>query len=296
MSAILTLHPVPLAALAGARQAHFARLGSAPELYLELMLPGGAAFRLEWQGQDAGYGLLGEDRCLLELELAPAEWTSGPELLAAVVRQLRVPQVRCFSFDSLLLGLCLELGFMPAVEGCLCRELLEAEGPVLPPGLVFRAARPEDGPALLPHRHGVFDDDGQVATWIDRGWVVVLEGPAGWIGVGLVSPVWPHGPERDVGVLVHPDHRRQGQGERILRHLKRWCLDRGLTPTAGCAVDNQASRRALARAGFAFQHRLLRFSCRSAPGEHAADPPPSPPAQKYSSRDRFASSQAWARS
>ena len=132
---------------------------------------------------------------------------------------------------------------------------------MLPTGLAFRPARPTDVAEILPHRHGVFDDDGQVATWIDRGWVVVLEGPAGWLGVGLESPVWPHGPERDVGVLVHPDHRRQGHGERILRYVKRRCLDRGLIPTGGCAVENLASRRALGRAGFACQHRLVILTC-----------------------------------
>lgn len=62
--------------------------------------------------------------------------------------------------------------------------------------------------------------------------------------------------------MVHPEHRHHGYATFILRSLKRRCLDLGMRPTAGCALENVASSRALTRAGFISQHALLIFQSR----------------------------------
>lgn len=257
----LTLTEVPLASLAAARDAHFARLGEGPELYVELLLRTGRAHSLDWCGRSAGYCIASADGRLAELDLQRDAWRVGAALFAALADQLELRWARCFSFDSLLLGLCFELGWTPTIEGRLFRDLLDECGPAEPmqAQLRLRAATSGDTPLIVPYRDGVFDTDDECREWIDRGFVSVLEREGALLGIGLLSPVWPTRLERDVGVMVHPDHRGHGHAAHILRALKRRCLDQGTRPTAGCAVDNVASRRALNRAGFRSQFSLLKF-------------------------------------
>ncbi len=257
----LTLTEVPLASLEDARNAHFARLGEAPELYVELLLRTSRAYSIDWCGRSAGYCIASSDGRLAELDLQRHAWPAGPALFAALADQLELRGAHCFSFDSQLIGLCVELGWAAAIEGRLFRDLLDESGvaDAMQDQLRLRVATSGDTPFIMPHREGVFDTDDECREWIDRGYVSVLEREGVFLGIGLISPVWPTRLERDVGVMVHPDHRGHGYASHILRVLKRRCLDQGLRPTAGCAVDNVASQRALNRAGFGSQFSLLKF-------------------------------------
>lgn len=253
---------VPAAELEPDRQSHFSRLGEGPELCLELLLRTGAAHRLHWKGQPAGYCLSSSDSMLAELELARSCWAERSALFASLAKQIGLRGARCFSFDSLLLALCVEQGWPAGVEGPLFRDLLDESGPVRSEafeGLELRPATPDDIPTILEHREGVFESPEEVSEWVTRGHVSVLERATTFLGIGLLTRVWSTRREHDVGVMVHPDHRHRGYASYILRQLKRRCLDSGMRPTAGCAVENVASVRALTRAGFISQHSLLIF-------------------------------------
>jgi GNAT superfamily N-acetyltransferase len=258
----LVLSPVSLAELESERHSHFSRLREGPELYIELLLRAGTAYLVTWKGQPAGYCLSSSDGMLAELEIARAFWVDRTALFAALVQQSGLRGARCFSFDSLLLTLCVEQAWPVRVEGALFRDLHDESGPVPSDtfeGLGLRPAVLDDMPFILEHREGVFESPEEVHEWVERGYVSVLERAATMLGVGLLTPVWSTRSEHDVGVMVHPDHRHRGYASYILRRLKRRCLDSGMRPTAGCALENVASARALTRAGFMSQHSLLAF-------------------------------------
>ena len=257
----LTLSTVDLASLAGERHGHFARLGEAPELHLELMLLAASAYRVGWKGVPAGYCLQGEDGLLVEFELERHLWPDKSELFGSLSDQLALQGARCFSFDSLLLGLGVKRGWSATVEGPLFRDLADDRGPdpTEHAGLRLRPATIADFSVIAPHREGVFDDDDQCREWILRDRVSVLGRDGQFLGIGLLTRVWNTRTEHDVGVMVHPDHRGRGYASFILRTLKRRCLDRGWRPTAGCSTENVASSRVLHRAGFVSRHSLIRF-------------------------------------
>lgn len=258
----LRLSPVSTAELEQERQSHFSRLGEGPELYLELLLRAGTAQRLHWKGQPAGYSLCSSDGMLAELELARWCWADRSALFASLIQQIGLGGARCFSFDSLLLTLCVEQGWPARIEGPLFRDLLDDFGPVPSDdfeGLEFRPATPDDIPLIVEHREGVFESPEEVHEAVRYGHVSVLERAATFLGIGLLTRVWSTRREHDVGVMVHPEHRHRGYASCILRRLKRRCLDSGMRPTAGCASENVASFRALTRAGFISQHSLLVF-------------------------------------
>lgn len=255
----LTVAPVPLAALTPEREAHFARLAEGPDLYLELLLQRGTAYRIGWGARPAGHCLLSEDGQIAELDLPREAWQAKNELFAALVERLEVRGARCFSFDPLLLGLCIERGWTASVEGALFRDLLDEHPPVQRDDLRLRPATTVDLELILPHREGVFDSEDECRAWVAGGRVSVLERDGAFLGIGLLTRIWASRPEHDVGVMVHPDHRGRGYASYIARALKRRCLDLGLRPVAGCHAENLASVRALHRAGFASQHALLQF-------------------------------------
>lgn len=257
MSLLIT--PVPLATLGREREAHFARLGEAPELFVELLLRHAEAYRLAWRGRGAGYCLMGADGVLVELELDPLVCPVEADAFAGLVERLALRSALCFSFDSSLLARCGERGWRAEPEGVLFRDLVDDPGPAAGDGLVLRPATAGDVESILPHREGVFESDEECRQWVAQGSVSVLEREGVFLGVGVLTRVWPTRPEHDVGVMIHPDHRGHGHATRVLRMLKRRCLDAGLRPTAGCAVDNVPSLRALRRAGFESRHSLMRL-------------------------------------
>ena len=260
----LAVTTVGLASLSAEREAHFRRLGEGPELYLELLLRSAMAYRLRWRGASVGYCLKSEDGYAAELDLQRCVWPDKAEIFAALADRIELPGARCFSFDSLLLGLCIERRWAAALEGLLFRDLLDERGPTRHQSLGLRPATAADLESILPHREGVFETEEECREWVARGHVSVLEKGGAFLGIGLLTRVWSTRPEHDVGVMVHPEHRGQGYASHILRELKRRCLDAGMRPTAGCAAQNVASSRALRRAGFASQHSLFRFT-RAAP-------------------------------
>jgi GNAT superfamily N-acetyltransferase len=260
----LTLSTVDLASLADAREARFARLGEGPELFLELRLRSAVAHRIGWHGAPAGYCLRGADGLLAELELDPRVGLERSAIFGSLVDRLALQGAWCLSFDPVLRSLGAERGWSATVDGTLFRALADERGPgpTEAAGRRLRPAVAADVDVVVAHRAGVFDDEDQCREWIRRDRVSVLEREGEFLGVGLLTRVWPTRPEQDVGVMVHPDHRRRGHASFVLRSLKRRCLDLGMRPTAGCDARNVASARALRRAGFVATHSLGRLGPR----------------------------------
>lgn len=61
-----------------------------------------------------------------------------------------------------------------------------------------------------------------------------------------------------IGMFVREDRRGKGTGTAIIANLIAVCDRQRLTPLAGCAASNSASKRTLERAGLAATGRLLR--------------------------------------
>lgn len=60
-----------------------------------------------------------------------------------------------------------------------------------------------------------------------------------------------------LGLIVHAEQRGQGIGTRMLSSLVMRSRDEGLIPYCSTEVENLGARRAIERAGFRANHRLL---------------------------------------
>lgn len=71
-------------------------------------------------------------------------------------------------------------------------------------------------------------------------------------------------PYADLGMVADRAYRRRGVGSSMLVHLKRHCYAVGWKPICGCAVDNIASKKAIEKAGFVAEHRMVNVTFSSA--------------------------------
>jgi GNAT superfamily N-acetyltransferase len=79
------------------------------------------------------------------------------------------------------------------------------------------------------------------------------------IGYGLMNRTIEGREWFDIGMYVHPDHRRKGIGTWIIDRLADRCVMNGWIPSAGCAFENIGSRRTLEKAGFVAKHVIVEF-------------------------------------
>jgi GNAT superfamily N-acetyltransferase len=123
-----------------------------------------------------------------------------------------------------------------------------------------RAATRADVESLLRLGADFFDDAAEIEVYILSDGLMIYEARDGaTVGAGVLKRVIADRDDIDIGMVVHPEHRRRGHGAYIVSHLKSYCLARGWRPICGSSIENVASQRALERAGFASRHRLVEF-------------------------------------
>jgi len=251
----------PLASLsdiASLRAARLESLTALPELFVELSVRRSVVHAIEKEGL-VGYATV-LDGTLTELFMVPGHRTHADTALDDAIGSLGLDRAWASTFDPLALAACTSASRSYEVLGCSFRTLVPAALPTPDPLPSERLATLDDvdrvGEASHPE---VFDGPGEIAEWVDNGWVTLFEIAGGLAGFGLCTPTGPETPACDVGVRACPPYQRRGLGAWIVQRMAARARSRGLVPTAGCAIDNAVSRRTLERAGFVADHRLLQF-------------------------------------
>jgi ribosomal protein S18 acetylase RimI-like enzyme len=148
--------------------------------------------------------------------------------------------------------------------------LAHLPAPVAPPDVEVVALGPEDAADMLelvaltrpgPFAPRTYELGGYVGIRRqDR--LVAMAGermrPVGWAEISAVA--------------THPDHRRQGLGELMVRVVAEGVVARGEVPMLHAAADNTGAIRLYEAMGFTVR-RLTRFVAARAPGTPPATPP-----------------------
>lgn len=80
------------------------------------------------------------------------------------------------------------------------------------------------------------------------------------VAVGECIPSQSQPPYADLGMIVAQACRGQGLGTAVLLYLKERCYTAGWEPICSCAVENQASKKAIERAGFLSEQRIVKVT------------------------------------
>lgn len=199
-------------------------------------------YLLALDGEAAGYGAVAVGGpwagkpSIFELFIEPRWRCRAFDLFDALRRASAAVAMDAQTSDALLTVMLHAFATNVVVDRILFHDALQTAR-TAPPGCVFRSATPDDGEAMRAQR---LDMEGE--------WVVEVDGAlAGAGGVALHY----NEPYADIYMEILPAFRRRGVGAYLTQGLKRACREMGREPCARCRPNNIASRRTLAKAGFA---------------------------------------------
>jgi len=208
---------------------------------------------------DIAYAVVTDD-VLVEIYTVPEYSYKLIELFRLVVEQCEIKTVLCKSYDTQLLYAALSRDAKVTTEGYLFRRIVDVTHERAVDGVFFRTANNSDVEAVMKINDGFFQSIDEIHDYRNCDGLFVLEARQGIVGCGIGKAVITERVDVDIGMLVARAHRNRGFGCHIVRCLKDHFLREGLRPICGCAASNIASKRALEKAGFVSDHRLISIS------------------------------------
>lgn len=233
------------------RTAYLDTIPDGQEFFVERLVQQGRA----WQCGDHAYAV-SHEHTLVEFYVAPPHMSEVDTLYDAALAATGADKAFVKSFDATLLAAATRRAGHVEELGLLFRRL------VIPSrredrGLAFRQGREADISIILTQDDGFFDGAEELQRYIGHGGLFIAEFEGRIIGCGLALDVVAGHNDVDVGMWVAPGERGRGLSAPLVSHVIRRQLAVGRRPIAGCDVSNLASRKALERAGFRADHRLL---------------------------------------
>lgn len=236
------------------RNAYLDGLSEHQEYFLEQLVSGGDT----WHLPERAY-VVADGRQIVEFFVKPAFRPEAAAIFDAARTAAGADLALCKSFDTQMLGPALAGPARVTATGILFRSFRDR--PVVRhPELTVRSAGLEDVAAV-----GALDDDGffentkEIEDLVKTRSLHLAERGAEIVGCGTSIRVNPGRQAIDLGMLVARAERGKGYGSHIIAHMKDRVLEQGLAPVCGCAARNRASHRALVKAGFEGDHRLLKI-------------------------------------
>ena len=233
------------------RSAHLDALGEAQELFVERLVASGRTYLLyaDRGPAPAGYAVVHEG-AVVELSV-----DGEPSRIAGALGHVPADRALVQTFDVRLLEAARARSARSSMVGHLFRRY---DARAFDSELSARVAVREDVGAVLSMHDGFFDDAAEIEAYVDVGGLILFTSASGeLVACGVFRRVVAGRDAVDVGMVVAPSHRGAGFGTRAVAHVANRCVATGLSPIAGCGVDNPASRAALLRAGFVETHALV---------------------------------------
>ncbi|MGE0623210.1 MAG: GNAT family N-acetyltransferase [Pseudomonadales bacterium] len=236
------------------RGAYLDGLAEPQELYLEQLVAVGQS----WRVADIAYVVI-HGETLVEFYVRADHARSLVALFDAAMAASGARRILCKSYDTSLLYAAPSAPAAARPGGLLFRRY---DDQTFKPrsDVSLRRGLATDAKAILRFNDDFFESMAEIQSSAARGGLFVLENESGIIGCGVATQVIEGRPDVDIGMLIAAPHRRQGYATHIVSFLKHHYVNMGMRPICGCSVDNVGSARALERAGFVSEHRLLEIT------------------------------------
>lgn len=236
------------------RNAYLDGLSEHQEFFLEQLVSEADT----WCLRDHAY-IVVNGRQIVEFFVMPGSVHDAAAIFNAARKATQANIALCKSFDPQMLGPALTRPARVTATGILFRSLCDR--PIeRHPDLTFRPAVSADVAAVEAFNDdGFFENTKEIESLVRTRSLHLAERDAEIVGCGTSIRVNPGRPAIDLGMLVAGPERGKGYGSRIIAHMKDRALEQGLAPVCGCAARNKASHRALVKAGFEGNHRLLKI-------------------------------------
>jgi GNAT superfamily N-acetyltransferase len=221
-----------------------------------------AWWELQEDGRQVGFFCLDADRTLLRFHLLDDYQARAQAIFLRVATTQRIQRAIAGTNEPGYFSLCLDIQRGITPHSYLFRD---GGGDVPAPDLgpdSFRKADQGEFAALV---HFYQENATGAGEWIGpflrerlaSGELFVLYERERLVATGecIPSPYQP--PCADLGMVVARAERGRGLGTAMLGHLKQHCYAEGWRPICSCAADNVASKRAIEKAEFVSEHRMV---------------------------------------
>lgn len=240
------------------RMERLAQLCEPQEYFMEEQVAKSKPFMILEDGSLTGYALVADGSTLVEFYCTEMAVFPRRNLLEQAVRELNIKKAFCQSFDHHFLSAALLLKPKVDATGILFRKFDPFKyWNTAPKGLEYATATKKDYELIRGINDDFFTSDEEIRDMISRKMLTVFYSNKRLVGCGNMLQAIPGTNVRDIGMMVAPAFRRQGFGAYIAYRMASECIEAGLRPVAGCALDNTGSWKSLESAGFISRYLWL---------------------------------------
>ncbi len=212
----------------------------------------------------AGSCCVDEAGKLLRFYVVPRFQHRSTELLRWVLSECSATVMMVYTSDPNYLSSALDLASAVEPHSLFFRWMVEPEGPGLDPLHVAEASDHQRIVDFEAKAIGAPRDflEHYNRERLERQELILFEEGSRLLSVGELRRDRQQPGLAQLGMIVCGDERGKGIGSRMLSSLVKRSLDEGLTPYCSTEVTNLGARRAIERAGFRANHRVLRVVVR----------------------------------
>jgi GNAT superfamily N-acetyltransferase len=220
-------------------------------------------WEIEEQGQRAGYFCVDAENYLLRFHVLGEYQARAQEIFRWVISSRGIQCAMASTIEPLYFSLCLDVQSSMAIQSYLFRDHRRVALPADCSGGTFRKAEESELDDMVRFYRANTEGPGE---WIEaflqrrlgRGELFVLHDGQTVVATGECIASEKQVPYADLGMVVAQSYRGRGVGSAMLVRLKAYCYEMGWKPICSCAADNGASKRAIEKAGFVSEQRMVK--------------------------------------
>lgn len=222
-----------------------------------------------WEIQDQklriGYFCIGSEQDLLRFHLCGNYLNRAQEIFHWVLSTYNIRHAMTSTIEPLYFSLCLDVQRNITLHSYLFRDNQLKD---LSSGLsksIFRKAEKRDLDDIVCFYHANTEGAGEwiepfLNTRLNRKELFVLYDQQTLAAAGECIPSQKQPPYADLGMVVARSYRGRGVGSFLLTQLKKHCYKAGWKPICSCEASNRASKRAIEKAGFISEQRMVKIT------------------------------------
>ncbi|GCE07146.1 GNAT family N-acetyltransferase [Dictyobacter aurantiacus] len=212
--------------------------------------------------QVLGAFCLDAEGTLLRVQLLEPYLERGEEILIWLVSRQGIQRAIASTIEPLYFSLCLDLHINITPHSYLFRDQQRIEPPADHDPHHFRKATSDELDALVLFYK---ENTSGPGAWIEgflqerlrSEELFLLFDHQTLVATGECIPSQEQPPYADLGMVVAQAYRGRGLGSSMLLRLKQHCYASGWRPICSCEATNAASKRAIEKAGFVSEHRIV---------------------------------------
>lgn len=233
------------------------------------VIPQATFWEIQDREQHAGYFCINSDNDLLRFSLLEEYQVQAQEIFRWVISTYGIHHAIASTIEPFYFSLCLDTQVHIALHSYLFHDHKRVELSAKPGQSRIRKAKAEEFETLLHfYQANTAGSDEWIAPFLherlDREELFVLYDQQTLVATGECIPSQTQLPYADLGMVVAQAYRGQGLGSSMLIQLKEHCYATGWKPICSCAADNYASKKAIEKAGFLSEQRMVEIAFSSA--------------------------------